>query len=119
MKLLRRKASEALPAYRRSAEVTIRWATPADKPRLEALAALDEARVPAAPILLGLVGDELWVAVSLSTGAAITDPFRQSADVAFLVIERGRQLTVAEPRYVWSSSMRSGRAALRLEQDRS
>lgn len=98
MKARLRNAPETAPAYRRSRAVTICWATPADAPRLEFLAELDEADVPSAPLLLGLVGDELWVAASVSTGAVISDPFRPSADVARLVLERGRQLTVPAPR---------------------
>ena len=80
--------------YRRSPALTIRWATPADTNRLAVLAELDDARVPPAPVLLALVGDELWVALSLRTGAVICNPFRPSAEVATLVHERGRQLSV-------------------------
>jgi hypothetical protein len=82
------------PAYRRAPAVTLRWAGEADARRLEVLAELDEAPVPPAPLLLGFVGDELWSAVSLSTGAAIADPFKPSAEVTRLARERGRQLTV-------------------------
>ena len=96
MNLFERKPPIHVAGYRRSPAVTIRWATPADAPRLAILAELDEASVPPAPLLLAFVGDELWVARSLSTGAAISDPFRPSAEVAALVLERGRQLTVPE-----------------------
>lgn len=82
------------PAYRHSAEVTIRWATADDAPNLALLSELDEAPIPPSPLLLGLVGEELWVAASLSSGTVISDPFRPSAEVATLVVERGRQLTV-------------------------
>ncbi len=81
------------PEFRESSPVTIRRATWADVERLELLAELDEALVPAAPQLLAFVGDELWVAVSLLDGAAIADPFRPSAEVTALVRERARQLT--------------------------
>lgn len=85
--------------YRRSDPVTIRWATADDARRVATLAQLDEASVPAAPILLAFVGAELWVAVSVGTGAVISDPFRPGAEVAALVAARGRQLTVpARPR---------------------
>lgn len=84
-------------AYRRSGALTIRWATPEDEWRVETLAELDEATVPAPPLLLGLVGEELWVAASLLTGAVVSDPFRASAEVAALVLERGSQLTVPGP----------------------
>jgi len=83
-------------SYRRSPAVTIRWATPADARDLEVLAELDEAPVPAAPVLLAFVGDELWAACSPRTGAVICDPFRPTAEVVDLIRERGRQLTVPE-----------------------
>jgi hypothetical protein len=90
------KAQVEVAGYRRSPAVTIRWATPDDAPKLAILAEVDEAAIPQAPVLLAFVGDEMWVAVSVSTGATISDPFRPSADVADLVVERARQLTVTE-----------------------
>ncbi len=96
MNLLRRTSSVRAAGYRRSPAVTIRWATPSDAPALELLAELDEAPVPAAPLLLGFVGEELWAAVSPGSGALICDPFRPTAEVADLLRERGRQLTVPE-----------------------
>jgi hypothetical protein len=95
MNRLRRDHSAVVSGYRHAPPLTIRWATPEDAEPVETLAVLDEAHVPAVPLLVGFVGDELWVAVSLSTGAAICDPFRPSADVAALVMARGRQLIVA------------------------
>jgi hypothetical protein len=106
MNLLRRKSRIRIGAYRRSPAVTIRWATPADAPRVELLAELDDARVPPAPLLLAFVGEELWVAASPGTGAAVCDPFRPSADVAALVRERGRQLAVPEPGRTRTRGMR-------------
>lgn len=96
--LFHRKPSGPVSGYRNSPAVTIRWATPADHQSVEMLAELDEARVPPAPLLLAFVGDELWVAASLSTGATIGDPFRATAEVAALVLERGRQLTMPNRR---------------------
>jgi hypothetical protein len=96
-------------AYRRSPELTIRWATPADGLELGRLAELDGASVPPPPLLVGLVGNELWVAASLGTGAVIADPFRPSAEVALLVRERGRQLSVPHPRHARRWSMPSRR----------
>jgi hypothetical protein len=81
-------------AYRRGPAVSIRWAGPGDEDKLELLAELDEDTLPAAPLMLGFVDDELWAAVSVSSGATISDPFKPSGDVARLVAERGRQLTV-------------------------
>ncbi|HET6866972.1 MAG TPA: hypothetical protein VFH80_13720 [Solirubrobacteraceae bacterium] len=76
--------------------MTIRWATPDDARKVEVLAALDEAPLPSAPLLLAFVGEELWVALSLGTGAMVRDPFRPTTELAALIRERGRQLTVPE-----------------------
>jgi len=92
--------------YRRSDPVTIRWATPEDARRVAILAQLDESTVPPAPLMLAFVGDELWVAVSLRTGAAVTDPFRPSAEVAALVAARGRQLTFPAQRPRWPRGLK-------------
>jgi hypothetical protein len=91
----RRPPRDRVAGFRRSPALTIRWATPADASRLATLAELDDARVPPAPVLLAWVGDELWVALSLRTGAVISNPFRPSAEVATLVHERGRQLSAS------------------------
>jgi hypothetical protein len=81
--------------YRHAGPLTIRWAARDDAERLEILAELDEAPIPPAPLMLGFVAEDLWVAASLATGEAICDPFKPSAEIAGLVAERGRQLTVA------------------------
>jgi hypothetical protein len=94
--LFRRRSRLRISGYRRSAGVTIRWAGPSDTTRVEILAELDEASIPPAPLLLAFVGDELWVAASVRTGAVICDPFRPSAEVATLVRQRARQLIVPE-----------------------
>jgi len=94
--LLRRTSDPDLGGYRRSPAVTIRWAMPEDARGVEILAELDDAPAPSGPLLLAVVGDELWVAFSVSTGAMVCDPFRPSAEVATLVRERARQLTVPE-----------------------
>jgi hypothetical protein len=96
MNLFAPKPPIDVAGYRRSPAVTIRWAAAEDAAKLAILAEFDEASMPAAPVLLGFVGDELWVAVSVSTGATISDPFRPSAEVAELVIDRARQLTVPQ-----------------------
>jgi hypothetical protein len=108
----RSRQTHRASGYRHSPAVTIRWASPDDAERLEVLAELDEAPAPSPPLLLGLVGDELWVALSLCTGAMIADPFRPSAEVAALVSQRGRQLMVPEPRQGGSRSAGRSRASL-------
>ena len=73
-------------------EFTIRPARPDDFPAIWRLAALDEARVPSEPLLLAVVGDELWAALSLKTGESIADPFRESGELAAILTQRARQL---------------------------
>lgn len=105
-------SSTSIIGYRRSPAVTIRWATPDDARSVQCLAQLDESRVPAGPLLLAFVGEELWVAASVSTGAVLADPFRPSGDVAALVLERGRQLTAVEGRRpLWAALRLRRRAA--------
>ena len=101
--------------YRHSPAVTIRRATPADATLLETLAELDEAAIPDAPVLAAFVEDELWAAISLSTGALISDPFRRTAEIAELLLARGRQLTVPDrPRFGWIGRRRRASPARRL-----
>ena len=90
------------PSRYRDSAVTIRSATWADMERVELLADLDSAEVPPAPHVLAFVGDELWVAVSVTSGAVIADPFRPSAAVAALARERARQLSGGRRRRVLS-----------------
>jgi hypothetical protein len=94
MNPFRRNQTSHLAGYRHAPPLTIRWAGPDDAEGLDVLAELDEAPIPPAPLMLGFVDDELWAAVSVSSGAAICDPFKPSAEVARLVAERGRDLTV-------------------------
>jgi hypothetical protein len=71
--------------------LTIRRADASDTGALVRLAALDSASPPAGDVLLAEVGDELWAAVELDSGAAIADPFRPSGDmVDLLKLRAGR-----------------------------
>jgi hypothetical protein len=72
--------------------LTIRLATPSDADALVALAALDSQPAPSDPVLVGEVGGEIWAAVSLDDYAVLSDPFRPAGEVAWLVVERARQL---------------------------
>ena len=95
--------------------MTLRWATPGDAPGLAILAELDEAGIPEAPVLVAFVEDELWVAMSLSTGDVISDPFKRTAEVVALVAERARQLTVPDrPRFALTGRGRRSFAANRF-----
>ena len=72
--------------------LTIRHAMPSDAAALEDLAALDSSRPLRSPVLVGEVGGELWAAVSTEDFAVISDPFRPSGELAFVLVERARQL---------------------------
>jgi hypothetical protein len=61
--------------------LTIRRATAADEFSVRRLAVLDSAFPPTGDVLLAEMGDELWAALSLDTGASIADPFRPSRDL--------------------------------------
>ena len=65
--------------------LTIRRATAADEFAVRRLAALDSAFPPTGEVLLAEMGDELWAALSLDTGATIADPFRPSRDLVELL----------------------------------
>ena len=73
--------------------LTIRRATAEDTLAVRRLAALDSAFPPTGEVLLGEMGDELWAAVSVDTGAAVADPFRPSSDIVDLLRFRAGRLT--------------------------
>jgi hypothetical protein len=87
--LTRRKT---IPASRVSAPLRMRPAGLADATALERLAALDSSHVPTGDVLLAEVGDELWAALSLADGHAVSDPMRPAADAVLMLAQRGRQL---------------------------
>ena len=78
--------------------IAIRQALPTDSEALERLAALDSARPLQSPVLVGEVGGELWAAVSLADYAVVSDPFRPSGELAFVLVERARQIKRAQGR---------------------
>ncbi len=65
--------------------LTIRRADATDTGALVRLAALDSASPPTGEALLAEVGDELWAAVEVDSGAAIADPFRPSGELVDLL----------------------------------
>ncbi len=76
----------------REPALLIRRARAEDAPALSLLAELDEAPVPAEPLLVGEVGGDVWVAVSMDSLDHIAHPFRRSGEVAELTVARARQL---------------------------
>jgi hypothetical protein len=71
--------------------LTIRRATPDDTFALRRLAAIDSASPPTGDVLLAEMGNELWAAVSIDSGAAVADPFRPSGDLVELLRFRGER----------------------------
>jgi hypothetical protein len=65
--------------------LTIRTAEATDGFAVRRLAVLDSSDPPTCDVLLAEVGDELWAALSLDTGAAVADPFRPSGDLVELL----------------------------------
>jgi hypothetical protein len=65
--------------------LTIRRATAADEFSVRRLSALDSSSPPTGEVLLAEMGDELWAALSVDTGAAVADPFRPSRDLVDLL----------------------------------
>jgi len=78
--------------------VTLRFAFPDDRASLCRLAALDEASVPAEPVLIAEVGGILRAALSLADDELIADPFHRSTELAELLRARAVQLRRAEHR---------------------
>jgi hypothetical protein len=89
-----RAARRPLPVRRSPVDewVTLRFAFPDDALALARLAALDSASAPAEPVLVADVGGELRVALSLSDGRLVADPFHRSGPLVELLRARARQL---------------------------
>lgn len=80
------------PASRVRDPLTVRFAAAADAPELALLAELDCAPLPTAPLLVGERDGRPIVALSLSDGAVVANPFVPTADVVALLELRARQL---------------------------
>jgi hypothetical protein len=76
-----------------TANISIRSAGSQDYPAIWQVAALDDSSVPAAPLLVAEVEDEVIAAVSIETGDAIADPFRRTAAAVDLLRLRASQLS--------------------------
>jgi hypothetical protein len=83
-----------------TASIAIRPARRDDFVQLWKVASLDSALVPAEPLLVAQAGDEIVAALSLTTGEAIADPFRHSAEAVALLRLRALQVehAAAAPR---------------------
>jgi hypothetical protein len=72
--------------------LTIRYATTADKFAVRRLSVLDSASPPTGDLLLAEMDGELWAALSLDTGEAVADPFRPSGELVDLLRFRAGRL---------------------------
>jgi hypothetical protein len=75
------------------APLIIRRATAGDRDSLERLAQLDSRAVPAGDTLVGELQGRPVVALSLTDGTLIADPFVATGDISELVFLRAQQLT--------------------------
>lgn len=99
---LRRSAGHCIPKQRlrqpqrvdaTENAVTLRLAVAIqDDQAIGRLAALDDSRIPAAPVLLALVDGMPLAALSLTDGRLIADPFHRTAHLVDLLRARARQL---------------------------
>ena len=65
--------------------VTVRPYLSPDRRPLERLAALDDRRVPAQPVVLAEVNGRLLAALSKRTGEAVADPFEPTAHLVTML----------------------------------
>jgi hypothetical protein len=75
-----------------ASSLTIRYAGAADEGAIDRLAQLDSRRAPRGVVLVAEVAGELWAALSLDDGHAVSDPFRPTGELVALLAARGRQL---------------------------
>jgi hypothetical protein len=81
-----------------STDLTIRLARASDALQLFRVSALDSSRTPTGRVLLAVMGDEVWAAVSVEDLHAVADPFRPAGDLVLLLLERARQMRREERR---------------------
>jgi hypothetical protein len=72
--------------------VSIREATLADSPAIDALASLDSSRRPHGRLLVAEVDGSVVAALPIDGGRAIADPFRRTSGLLALLATRATQL---------------------------
>ena len=72
--------------------ITIRRATPCDRPAVVRVAQRDSARVPAGELLVAELDGVVIAALALAGGAVVADPFRPAAEAVALLRVRARAL---------------------------
>jgi hypothetical protein len=104
-----------MPTVTTAPSVLIRAARGSDGRAIARLAALDSAAVPAGDLLVAEADGQLVAARSLTTGAAVADPFRPTADVLALLELRAAAIASRAPRRSLADrlGLRAGRVASR------
>jgi hypothetical protein len=87
-------------------EIAIRFGHEKDAPALQRLAALEDRRLPAGPLVVAEVDGELVAALSVEDGEAVADPFRHTAQVVSLLRLRVEQLSQTARRRPWGGHRR-------------
>jgi len=75
-------------------EITIRLAGSGDLVGLHRLAGRDSSSLPAAPLLVAEVGDDLRAAISLADRAVVADPFHRTTELVEMLRIRARGVAV-------------------------
>jgi hypothetical protein len=95
--------------YAMNSRISIHLAGPADMPAVRRIAERDSRPLPAGDLLIAEVDGEVRAALSLTTGGAVADPFRPTADLVALLRTRARQRSGNRP----GTRGRVGKLALR------
>jgi hypothetical protein len=72
--------------------LTVRAAAQRDSEAVRLLAALEGVEMPAGPVLVAQVGDDVIAALPLDGGRALADPFRPTKHLVAVLELRARQL---------------------------
>jgi hypothetical protein len=92
-------------------EITIRAARAADMPELARVAGRDTHELPAAPLLVGTVGDRVRAAISLADGSYVADPFHRTSELVEMLKIRADAVEASRNGF---TRTRRGRRALAL-----
>ena len=71
--------------------ITLRYASDADRSRVDRLATVDSSDRLHGEVLLAEVGGELWAALETASGRVVADPFRASGQLVALLRLHGRR----------------------------
>ena len=83
-----------------SAEITIRAARAEDMGDIARVAGRDTGELPAGPLLIAQVSDDVRAAVSLSDGTIIADPFHRTAELVEMLKIRARAVNRARTGHI-------------------